>query len=70
MARRALIVDDEPAICELIHGVLSSTGIESLALTNSSDATGYLRDEKFSVILIDFAMPTPDGVALAQQRAN
>ncbi|MGA8145018.1 MAG: response regulator [Candidatus Acidiferrales bacterium] len=67
MTRRALIVDDEPAMCQLIQGVLTSTGMESLILTKSSDATGYLREEKFDVVLLDFAMPAPDGIELAQQ---
>ena len=67
MARRALIVDDEQTTCEFIKGVLSAAGIECLALTSSSDATEYLRDEKFSVVLLDFGMPPPDGIALAKQ---
>jgi DNA-binding response OmpR family regulator len=67
MTRRALIVDDEPAMCELMKGVLSSTGLDSLTLTKSSDASGYLREEKFDVVLLDFAMPAPSGIDLAQQ---
>ncbi|MGH9746820.1 MAG: response regulator [Candidatus Acidiferrales bacterium] len=67
MTRRALIVDDEPAMCELMKGVLSSTGLDSLTLTKSSDATGYLREEKFDVVVLDFSMPPPSGKDLAQQ---
>jgi DNA-binding response OmpR family regulator len=67
MNRRALIVDDEPAMCQLMQGVLSSTGLDSLTLTKSSDATNFLRDEKFDVVLLDFCMPAPNGIALAQQ---
>lgn len=67
MPRRALIVDDEPAVCLLIQGVLTSSGLDSLTLTKSADATGYLRDEKFDVVLLDFAMPAPSGIELAQQ---
>jgi len=67
MTRRALIVDDEPTMCELIQSVLSSTGMASMTLTNSSDATAFLRDEKFDVVLLDFCMPPPNGIALAQQ---
>jgi DNA-binding response OmpR family regulator len=67
MPRRALIVDDEPAVCQLIQGVLTSSGLDSLTLTKSADAAGYLRDEKFDVVLLDFAMPSPSGIELAQQ---
>lgn len=67
MTRRALIVDDEPATCQLIRGVFSSNGMDSLTLTSSAEAPGYLRDEKFDVVVLDFAMPTPSGIDLAQQ---
>lgn len=67
MLRRALIVDDEPTMCELIQEVLVSTGMEVLTLTRSAEATGYLRDQKFDVVLLDLCMPAPDGIALAQQ---
>ena len=67
MPRRALIVDDEPAVCQLIQGVLGSSGMDSLSLTKSADAAGYLQDEKFDVVLLDFAMPAPSGIELAQQ---
>ena len=62
MSRRALIVDDEPAVCQLIQGVLTSSGLDSLTLTKSAEATGYLRDEKFDVVLLDFAMPLLAGL--------
>ena len=67
MTRRALVVDDESAECELIRGALSSTGMSSLTLTKSSEATGYLQDEKFDVVLLDFQMPAPSGIDLAHQ---
>jgi DNA-binding response OmpR family regulator len=67
MQRRALVVDDEPAICALIQEVLSSTGIETLALTKSADATRRLQNERFDVVLLDQRMPTPSGMELAQQ---
>ena len=58
--RRALIVDDERATCDLIEKVLTSVGIESLSLTNSSDAPGALRGGKFSVAFLDYHMDSPD----------
>jgi DNA-binding response OmpR family regulator len=65
--RRALIVDDDAAVCELVQSVLSSTGMEVLALTMGKDATALLRDSKFSVLLFDLRMPPPDGLELARQ---
>ena len=66
MQRRTLVVDDEPAECELIHGVLSSSGIETLTLNSGADAEQYLRDEKFAAVLFDLRMPSPDGLDLAR----
>ena len=67
MHRRALVVDDEPAVCQLIHDVMSSVGMNVLALTKSSDAANSLREEKFDVVLLDLRMPAPDGIEVARQ---
>src|SRR5271170_1606076 len=67
MQRRALIVDDDPSVCELVVNVLNSTGVDVMSLTRSSEAAKLLRDEKFTVLLFDFAMPSPDGLELSRQ---
>ncbi len=67
MPRRALIVDDDPAVCEFIQNILSSTGMSVLALTDGKRAETLLRDEKFAVALIDLRMPAPDGNELTRQ---
>src|SRR6202795_4821282 len=61
MQRRALVVDDEAAVCQLIQEVMSSAGMKALTLTRSTDAADYLRDEKFEVVLLDLRMPGPAG---------
>jgi DNA-binding response OmpR family regulator len=61
------VVDDEPAVCQLIHDVMNSVGMNVLALTKSSDAANFLRDEKFDVVLLDLRMPAPDGIEVARQ---
>jgi len=65
--RRALVVDDEPAVCRLIEDVMNAAGMKALTLTKSSDAAGYLQDEKFDVVLVDLRMPAPDGIEVARQ---
>lgn len=67
MQSRAVIVDDEPAVADLIHAVLVAAGMEVLALTNSTEAAEHLRREKFAVALFDLCMPPPDGLELARQ---
>jgi DNA-binding response OmpR family regulator len=67
MEKRAIVVDDEPAICELIAKVLTSAGIESLTVTRSEEAPEILRHEEFTVAFLDYGMAAPDGPELARQ---
>lgn len=65
--RRALAVDDDPVVRELIHSVLGSTGMEVLALSKGAEAIALLRDEKFAVLLFELRMSSPDGIELTRQ---
>ena len=67
MQRRALIVDDEPVVCQLIGKVLNSAGIESLTLTRSTEAPEILEEGHFDIVFLDLHMPSPDGIDLARQ---
>ncbi len=67
MPSRALVVDDDPANCELIQEVLHSVDIESLALTHSGQAVTCLAREKFDAIFLDVNMPTPNGIELTRK---
>jgi DNA-binding response OmpR family regulator len=67
MATRVLVVDDDPATCELIRDVLVSAEIDCLALTRSERAIGTLATEKFDAIFLDVNMPAPDGIELTQK---
>jgi CheY-like chemotaxis protein len=70
MQRRALIVDDEAATCQLIEKVLSSVGIESLVMTKSTEAVGILQEGEFAVVFLGFRMAFPDGAELTRQMRN
>ena len=65
--RRGLAVDDDPVVCELIHSVLGSTGMEVLALGAGAEAAALMREEKFAVLFFDLRMPFPDGIELTRQ---
>jgi DNA-binding response OmpR family regulator len=67
MEKRAIIVDDEAATCELIEKVLTSAGIESLTVTKSEEAPEILRHGRFAVAFLDYHMDFPDGRVLARQ---
>jgi DNA-binding response OmpR family regulator len=65
-ARRVLVVDDEPAVCEFVREVLATLGLNVLTLTDSAQASLRLKDEKFAVLILDFGMPAPDGIDLTR----
>jgi len=67
MPSRALVVDDDPANCELIQEVLRSVDVDSLALTHSGQAVTALAREKFGAIFLDVNMPAPDGIELTRK---
>ena len=68
--KRALIVDDEPETCELLRNALSSNGIDALILKQNAAAAGRLWTEKFSLVLLDLCMASPDGIELARRVRN
>lgn len=67
MHRRALVVDDDPAVCETLRKVLVSAGLEALTLTRSTEAASFLEEGKFDLVLLDLHMEAPDGIELARQ---
>ncbi len=67
MEKRALIVDDEPATCQLIEKVLNSVGMDSLSLTKSAEASDILDHGKFAMVFLDDRMPFPDGPELTRR---
>jgi CheY-like chemotaxis protein len=66
MQKQVLIVDDEEAVCQMVGKVLASVGMESLALTRSSQALDLLDQEKFDMVFFDLHMAAPDGMELAR----
>jgi DNA-binding response OmpR family regulator len=69
MQRRGLIVDDDSDVCEFVKKILTSTGVEVMTVTRSSEAPG-LFEGKFDLVFLDFHMAAPDGIELARQLRN
>ena len=67
MQRRALVVDDERATCDLIQKVLYAAGVEALTLTQSVQAATFLREGKFDMVFFDLHMGAPDGLELSRE---
>lgn len=67
MTTRVLIVDDEPAIAELLQAILTGAGLKPEVQTDSRAAAALLAKEKFDIVFLDVRMPSPDGIELARQ---
>jgi DNA-binding response OmpR family regulator len=67
MQRRALVVDDEAATCELIKKVLYAAGVDALTLTRSGQAANFLEEGKFDMVFFDLHMASPDGIELSRE---
>jgi len=64
---RILVVDDEPALCELVEAVLQGAGMDVQTVSNSEQAIARLQKEKYDAVFLDVWMPAPDGFEVAQR---
>ncbi len=60
-ARRLLVVDDDPTICEMLEMVLVSEGYEGGTAPHGLAAFALLDQVRPHVILLDMKMPIMDG---------
>jgi DNA-binding response OmpR family regulator len=67
MPRRALVVENEPAMCALIHEVLESAEIEAVTPAKSGENERHFHEEKFDVVLIGLCTPPVDGIELVRK---
>jgi two-component system, cell cycle response regulator DivK len=68
---RVLLVDDEPDSLQLIHDLLAHNGIEVHKAAGGDECLRLLQTFTPTLIVMDLAMPKPDGwELLAQVRAN
>jgi two-component system response regulator PilR (NtrC family) len=63
---RALVVDDEPDICELLTMTLSRMEIETVAAPDLTSARALLGERKFDICLTDMRLPDGDGLELVE----
>ncbi|MCW1885651.1 response regulator [Luteolibacter flavescens] len=59
---RILIVDDEPAIREVLRQALMAEGFEVEMARNGTEAVKHVREGAFDLVLTDLIMPGKDGI--------
>lgn len=65
--KRLLVVDDEPDARELVKKVLEDCRAEVKVAASTDEALGYLRRERFDVLVSDIGMPEKDGHELIRE---
>ena len=61
---RALVIDDEIRITELVAAILAARGWRPIALNDSTLAEATLEQQDFDLILCDLKMPGMSGVEI------
>jgi two-component system response regulator AtoC len=64
MAKRILIVDDEPSIRMVLRAHLTRSGYQVTAAENGAEAIALLRNEEFHLVVSDLKMPIVGGMKL------
>ena len=68
---RALIVDDEPDLCELLSLTLARMGVDSTAVHDLASARRELQSRKdYALCLTDLRLPDGDGTELIEWIQN
>ena len=63
---RALIIDDEPDIRELLELTLGRMDIDTDAAANIEEARGLLQEKQFDLCLTDMRLPDGNGIELVE----
>lgn len=61
MAKRILIIEDDPIALELIEYTLQQEGYETLTAPNGVEGLAKARDEKLDLVVLDVMLPGLDG---------
>ncbi len=65
--RRALVVDDEPEIVDLLRDILEGRGFEVDSAPDARTALELIRENIYDVAVLDFNLPDMNGIMLHRQ---
>jgi DNA-binding response OmpR family regulator len=64
---KVVVVEDDPAIVELLADELRAQGFEPLVLRRGGTAVKMVKDEKPAVVILDLALPDRDGTHILKE---
>ena len=67
MKKRILVIDDTPAILELLQTMLQGIGYEVMATTDGRSALEQIKIKEPDLILLDLSMPIMSGYEFIEQ---
>ena len=67
MAKKILIVDDEPDFVTFLSVLLEENGYESVSARDGVEGLKVLRKEKPDLVLLDLMMPKKSGITMFQE---
>lgn len=67
MSEKILVVDDEPAFCEVLRDFLKSKGYNVVVANSGDEALSTYLEERPDVVLMDVRMPGKDGLTTLKE---
>ena len=67
MKGRVLVVDDDPALAEMLGIVLRGEGYEPTLCPDGDQALGMFREHKPDLVLLDLMLPGKDGIDVCRE---
>ncbi len=67
MTHRILIVEDEPALAEIIKDYLKQAGMEAIILQEGTNAVEFILSTEPDLVILDVMLPGKDGLTICRE---
>ncbi len=64
---KILVVEDDPAVRDVVEHALSREGMETVTVENGEEALERLRGEPFDLVVLDVMLPGIDGISVCRE---
>ena len=67
VAATILVVDDDPAISEMLSIVLEDEGFKTVVVTDGAEAVDTFEESQPDLVMLDIMLPGVDGIEICRQ---